>query len=112
MKAGEGVRKTQPFTDSYLPQFNKQCRNLGLKCGAYYFLRIGNSGSDQAKQFINVIKNYSWDLIPMIDIEVLANDPGFTVNKLCSTVKEFILTFEELYPIKLGIYIATGYMSN
>lgn len=112
MKAGEGSRKTQPFTDSYLPQFNKQCRNLGLKCGAYYFLRIGNSGAEQAKHFINIIKNYSWDLIPMLDIEVPADDFGFTVSKLCSTVKDFILTFEELYPVKLGIYIATGYMSN
>lgn len=58
MKADEGVRKTQPFTDSCLPQFNKQCRNLGLNCGAYYFLRIGNSGAEQAKHFINIIKNY------------------------------------------------------
>lgn len=101
MKASEG----RTFQDSKLEKFYTSCKSNGLKVGAYHFLVSTSSPEAQAENFYRKIKDYGWDLIPMLDIES-------EFYGLCDYIIRFINYFKELSPFQLGIYTYTGFLSN
>ncbi|MDR3598526.1 GH25 family lysozyme [Clostridium sp.] len=101
VKATEG----QSFQDSTMVPFYNECKNNGLKVGAYHFLVGTSTPESQAQNFYETIKDYSWDLVPMVDVET--NFDGLT-----DYLSRFIDTFNQLSPLTLGIYSYTSFMSN
>lgn len=99
LKATEG----KTFKDSYMDEFYNQCKNLGLKVGAYHFLVSSSSPEDQMENFVEMIKGYEWDMIPMLDVET-------NFNGLCSFVTRAKKRFEQLSDLELGIYSYTSFI--
>ena len=105
VKATEG----QSFQDSYMVEFYNGCKNNNLKVGAYHFLVSTSTPEAQAQNFYVMIKDYEWDLVPMMDVETMS---GFDAETLCNYVERFIATFNELSPLQLGIYSYTSFIEN
>jgi GH25 family lysozyme M1 (1,4-beta-N-acetylmuramidase) len=101
LKATEG----QSFQDSTMVTFYNQCKNNGLKVGAYHFLVGTSTPEAQAENFYVMIKDYEWDLVPMMDVET-------NFNGLSDYVVRFITAFKKLSPLTLGIYSYTSFISN
>lgn len=99
VKATEG----QSFKDSYMDSFYNDCKSNELKVGAYHFLVGTSTPEAQAQNFYGKIKDYEWDLVPMMDIET-------NFNGLSDYVERFISTFKQLSPLKLGIYSYTSFI--
>lgn len=100
VKATEG----QSFKDSYMDTFYNDCKSNGLKVGAYHFLVGTSTPEAQAQNFYEKIKDYDWDLIPMMDVET-------NFSGLSDYVIRFISTFKQLSPLELGIYSYTSFIS-
>ena len=101
VKASEGAT----FQDSTMEGFYNACKSNGLKVGAYHFLDGTSAPEAQAQNFYQKIKDFEWDLVPMIDIET-------EFDGLCDYVTRFINAFKQLSPLQLGIYSYTGFISN
>jgi GH25 family lysozyme M1 (1,4-beta-N-acetylmuramidase) len=101
VKATEGAT----FKDGTMEGFYNECKNKGLKVGAYHFLVGTSSPEAQAANFYQKIKDYEWDLVPMMDIET-------EFDGLSDYVIRFINAFKQLSPLQLGIYSYTGFISN
>lgn len=101
------VKATQgaAFQDGFMDQFYQGCKRNGLKIGPYHFLVGTSSPEDQAVNFYRKIKDYNWDLVPMMDIET-------EFEGLSDYVIRFINAFKQLSPLELGIYSYTGFISN
>jgi GH25 family lysozyme M1 (1,4-beta-N-acetylmuramidase) len=69
VKATEG----QSFKDKYMETYYNDCKDLQLKVGAYHFLVETSTPEAQAENFYSMIKDYKWDLIPMLDVETMEN---------------------------------------
>jgi GH25 family lysozyme M1 (1,4-beta-N-acetylmuramidase) len=100
VKATEGTT----FQDSTMDVFYNECKNNGLKVGAYHFLVGTSLPETQAANFYKKIKDYEWDLLPMMDIETNFGD-------LSDYIVRFINAFNQLSPLKLGIYSYTSFLT-
>jgi GH25 family lysozyme M1 (1,4-beta-N-acetylmuramidase) len=100
MKATEGVN----FKDSYMEGFYTDAKAQGLKTGAYHFL-TNSDGASQAESFYNKIKDYSWDMYPMMDIET-------NFDGLCTVIKDFIAEWKTLTSMQLGVYTYTSFLDE
>lgn len=100
VKATEGAT----FKDSAMEVFYDGCRRNGLKVGVYHFLVGTSTPEAQAENFYKKIKNYNWDLIPVMDIET-------NFDELSNYVERFISAFNRLSPLTLGIYSYTSFIS-
>lgn len=99
LKATEG----QSFKDSTMSPFYSDCKANGLKVGAYHFLVGTSSPEAQAQNFYEMIKDYEWDCVPMLDVET-------NFNGLADYVIRFVNTFRQLSPLELGIYSYTSFL--
>ncbi|MVX66762.1 glycoside hydrolase [Clostridium chromiireducens] len=100
VKATEGAT----FQDSTMETFYSGSKDNGLKVGAYHFL-VGTSIPEaQAQNFYNKIKDYQWDLVPMMDIET-------NFNGISDYVVRFITEFNKLSSLTLGVYSYTSFIS-
>jgi GH25 family lysozyme M1 (1,4-beta-N-acetylmuramidase) len=84
--------------------FYNECKNNGLKVGAYHFLVGTSLPETQASNFYKKIKDYEWDLLPMMDIETNFDD-------LSDYIVRFINAFNQLSPLKLGIYSYASFLT-
>lgn len=100
LKATEGAT----FKDRTMKDYYNECKALGLKVGAYHFLVSSSSPENQMQNFVDMIKDYEWDLIPMLDVET-------NFDGLCSFVNRSIEKFKQLSSLELGIYSYTGFIS-
>lgn len=100
LKATEG----QSFKDGTMERFYNDCKNNGLKVGAYHFLVGTSSPEAQAQNFYKKIKDYEWDLVPMMDIETNFVD-------LSDYVVRFVAAWKQLSPLQLGIYSYTSFLN-
>jgi GH25 family lysozyme M1 (1,4-beta-N-acetylmuramidase) len=101
VKATEG----KTFQDSKLEGFYLECKINNLKVGAYHFLVSTSSPEAQAENFYKKIKDFEWELIPMLDVET-------EFEGLCDYIVRFINAFKELSLLQLGIYTYTGFIAN
>lgn len=99
LKATEG----QSFKDNTMEVFYNDCKSNNIKLGAYHFLVGTSTPEDQAQNFYTKIKDYDWDLVPMMDIET-------NFDGLSDYVVRFINAFKQLSPLQLGIYSYTSFI--
>lgn len=101
MKATEGAT----FRDLYMDEYYNQCKDLGMKAGAYHYLVSTSSPEEQAENFYEMISKYDWDLIPMLDVEV-------NFDGLEDYIKRFKAEFNKLSSLKLGLYSYTSFIDK
>jgi lysozyme len=99
VKATEG----QSFKDGTMEGFYNSCKSNGLKVGAYHFLVGTSSPEAQAANFYSKIKDYDWDLVPMMDIET-------NFDGLSDYVVRFVESWKQLSPLQLGVYSYTSFL--
>lgn len=99
VKATEGAT----FQDGTMAGFYNACKSNGLKVGAYHFLLGTSTPEAQAQNFYKMIKDYEWDLVPMMDVEA-------NFNGIVDYVERFITAFKKLSPLGLGIYSYTSFV--
>lgn len=99
VKATEG----QSFKDGTMEKFFNECKANGLKVGAYHFLVGTSSPEAQAQNFYEKIKDFEWDLVPMMDVET-------NFDGLSDYVERFIAAFKQLSPLTLGVYSYTSFI--
>jgi GH25 family lysozyme M1 (1,4-beta-N-acetylmuramidase) len=100
VKATEG----QSFKDSTMEGFYNECKSNGLKVGAYHFLVGTSSPEAQAANFYEKIKDFEWNLVPMMDIET-------NFDGLSDYVVRFAAKFKELCSWQLGVYSYTSFLN-
>lgn len=105
VKATEG----KSYQDPYMAEFYNGCKENNLKVGAYHFLVSTSTPEAQAANFYSTIKNYDWDMVPMMDVETMS---GFNDSTLCDYVERFIAAFNDVSPLQLGIYSYTSFIEN
>lgn len=101
IKATEGTT----FQDSYKSAFYGGAKSIGAKVGFYHFLVGTSAPESQAENFCNQIKGYDNDLIPMLDVEV--NFKG-----LNDYIARFIVRFNQLTSMEIGIYTYTSFLNE
>ena len=101
LKATEGAT----FKDSYMDTYYTQCKKLGMKVGVYHYLVSTSTPEEQADNFYQMISNYNWDLIPILDVEVY-------FDGLEDYIKRFKAEFNRLSSLKLGIYSYTNFINK
>lgn len=99
MKATEG----STFKDGAMASYYNECKSNGLKVGAFHFLVGTSEPESQAENFYAMIKDYDWDLVPMMDVET-------NFDGLADYVVRFITKFNQLSPLTLGIYCYTNFI--
>jgi len=99
MKATEGTT----VQDAHMATFYADCKSNNLKAGAYHFLVGSSEPETQAANFYAKIKDYDWDLVPMMDIET-------NFDGLCDYVTRFMAAFKALSPLQLGVYTYTSFI--
>ena len=99
LKATEGAT----FKDSTMEDFYSKCKENGLKVGAYHFLVGTSTPEAQAQNFYKKIKDFEWDMVPMMDIET-------SFQGLANYIERFIIEFKKLSPLTLGIYSYTSFL--
>ncbi|MRY42705.1 glycoside hydrolase, partial [Parabacteroides distasonis] len=99
VKATEGTT----FKDGVMESFFNECKKNNLKVGAYHFLVGTSTPEGQVGNFYSKIKDYDWDLVPMLDVET-------NFNGVSDYVKRFIEKFKQLSPLTLGIYSYTSFI--
>lgn len=103
MKATEG----KTYTD---PTFHKNMRGAqkaGFKVGAYHFFRMTSGAREQFKHFQSQVGKYKMDLIPMIDVEVPAEEVK-SLKHVQDSLDVFISLVEKTYRVKPMIYGTQG----
>lgn len=101
IKATEGTT----FQDSYKSAFYGGAKTIGVKVGFYHFL-VGTSVPEtQAENFYSQIKDYENDLVPMLDVEV-------NFNNLNDYIARFIVRFNQLTNMEIGIYTYTSFLNE
>jgi GH25 family lysozyme M1 (1,4-beta-N-acetylmuramidase) len=101
VKATEG----ETFQDSTMEGFYNAAKAQGLKVGAYHFLVGTSTPEAQAQNFYNKIKDLTWDLVPMMDVET-------SFDSLSDYVTRFIAAFKQLSTLTLGIYSYTSFLPS
>ena len=107
--SGSGTGKLR--IDKKFLEFAKECRRLGIPCGAYHFAKPSkdlDSAVIQADQFIDVLQqgfgtgDYG-DLFPVLDVET-PTDRSLTPTELVNWIDRFRDRFEEKTRRRLMLY--------
>jgi GH25 family lysozyme M1 (1,4-beta-N-acetylmuramidase) len=100
VKSSEGVT----FKDSTMATFYEQAKAQNLKLGAYHFLVSTSDAKAQAQAFYNRIKDYTWDALPVVDVEK-------AFDGLSDALVDFITEWKNLSPMPLAIYTYTSFIT-
>lgn len=103
------VKSTQ--SNTYInPKMNSQyngCKSADIKVGFYHYMSEYVNPSTQAEFFYNKIKNYSYNLMPCLDIET--NVRGLSSQYISNRVIEFCNRFKQLSNQDILIYTGSCY---
>lgn len=102
IKLKEGVTFFDPDRDIHY----KGCKNAGMKVGFYHYFSKSTSALDQADGFLEELKKYSYEIIPVLDFE----DPQ--IQNKSDKVVIFMERCKEVlgyYPV---LYTYESFLSN
>lgn len=94
IKATEGLT----YNDSTFKTFYNNAKAVGLKVGFYHFLR-NNDLVQETIHFLNCISGYTYDCIPMIDVE----DASIQNSNAVSRVQTFA-NYCKSQGVAIGLY--------
>jgi len=101
IKATEGQDYIDPNYKSNLSQALKS----EIKVGIYHFFRFNKSGKSQALNFLTHCKSDSFNLTPVLDIELWGNLPFYKSDlEIRKEINEFLITAESAFGCKMIIY--------
>ncbi len=106
-KASEGITLTDPKFATFWSKINPR-----VKKGAYHFFRPQNSGKEQAKLFLSIVKFKKGDLLPVIDVE---NGRAYRQVKpaiVAKHLKEMINYIEDELHVKPIIYTNASFWNK
>lgn len=115
--SGSGTGKLR--IDNKFLEFAKECRRLGIPCGAYHFAKPSkdlDSAVIQADQFIDVLQqgfgdgDYG-DLFPVLDVET-PTDKSLTTTELVNWIDRFRDRFEEKTRRRLMLYTGAFFIDE
>ena len=99
MKATQGIQ----FADSKWKAHWDEATNEGVRVGAYHYFKADTNGAVQANYFWNEIKNYAWDLPPVIDAERYFNQ-GHSKAVFAARLRNCLMEIERLSGVRPMIY--------
>ncbi len=108
IKATEGS-KGKGSKDPRYKENVEEAKKNGFLIGSYHYFRTTSSAEDQFKNFINTIKDYEQDLIPMVDLE--QND-NFTKNEYRKELRKFLMLIENHFNQKPILYSVTNFYNQ
>jgi lysozyme len=79
----------------------QEMKRVGIKRGAYHFLRPSIPAEEQARNFMNVMDMQYGDLPPVLDVEV---DEGLSREEVINNIKTWLYLIEMEYSIRPIIY--------
>ena len=106
IKATEGVNYVDP---SFIALYNK-VKTTNKLYGFYHFMSEKTDPSQQAIDFYNAIKDKSYILIPVLDIE--SNTLGRSKTQVTDRALQFLRKFKELSNIDCIIYTYTSFANS
>ena len=98
MKASEGASNKDNMYSTYY----REARRVGFKVGSYHFFRGNYSAREQFENFRSVLKGNPQDLIPIIDVEVLAR--RVSIYQYMERLSELLILCEKEFGCKPMIY--------
>lgn len=108
-KASEGVTYDDPL---YL-QHVKGAKAAGLAVGAYHFARPENNAAiDEAKHFVDILKKFDTDLIPVLDLEMPTNPKLISSQKLVQWARDFINYVQKETGRKVMLYTGVWFIKR
>jgi lysozyme len=100
IKATEGISMVDKnFASNY-----SNARQHEIPVGAYHFFKFNVDGDEQAKNYLQTIKNKSLDLPLVLDIEEWSNSRNVLQDKVIKEIGNFIAAIERRRKEKLMIY--------
>lgn len=100
VKASEGAtRKDKRFQENA-----KGARNAGIPVGAYHFFNFNRDGHRQADNFLSTIKDFEFDLPPVVDVEEWGNVVRRPKKQIVDDLVEFVKMVERETGKKVLIY--------
>ena len=106
IKATEGVNYVDP---SFITLYNK-VKTTNKLYGFYHFMSEKTDPSQQAIDFYNAIKDKSYILIPVLDIE--SNTLGRSKTQVTDRALQFLRKFKELSNIDCIVYTYTSFANS
>lgn len=97
IKATEGTTYIDPCFHYNI----KGAITAGLKVGGYHYFRMTSSATEQFNNFRKALKDYSFELIPMIDVET---SDGKSTKELQDSLDVFIRLVKKEYGYAPMIY--------
>mgnify|MGYP002857386200 CR=1 FL=1 len=98
LKASEGANNKDNMYSTYY----KEARRVGFKIGSYHFFRGNCSAREQFENFRSVLRGNHQDLIPIIDVEVLAKK--VSIYQYMERLSELLIMVEREFGRKPMIY--------
>lgn len=98
LKASEGAGNKDNMYDTY----HREARRVGFKIGSYHFFRGNVSAREQFENFRSVLRGKHQDLIPIIDVEVIAK--RVSIYQYMERLSELLVMVEREYGKKPMIY--------
>ena len=98
LKASEGANNQDNMYSTYY----SEARRVGFKIGSYHFFRGNYSAREQFENFRSVIRGNHQDLIPIIDVEVLAR--RVSIYQYMERLSELLILVEKECGRKPMIY--------
>lgn len=106
IKATEGM----DYIDPALNTLYEKAKNSNKLFGFYHFMSELTDPTRQAEDFYNAIKNKSFTLIPVLDIET--NNKKRTKEEVTNRALQFLRKFKELSNIDCIIYTYTSFANS
>lgn len=106
IKATEGVS----YVDNKLNTNYNSARALGFNIGFYHFFSNYTDPSQQAIDFYNAIKGYSYNIYPVLDVET--NKLGVSREVMTNRVIQFLQTFKTLSGQDCIIYTYSSFINE
>jgi lysozyme len=102
IKATEG----KDHRDSYFTRNWESAKDVNIIRGAYHFFTFRSSGTEQARNFIDVVPNEEGCLPPTIDIEFGGNSKDVPQREdFCKELRDFIDEIEVHYQQRPILYV-------
>lgn len=106
IKASQGIT----IQDDCYQRNITEARRAGILVGSYHYFSSGGTGIEQCDYFMETIKDFPQDLVPVVDVEECPRSWG--PMALCRNLRDFLLRMEQVYGIRPIIYSGIFFYNN
>jgi GH25 family lysozyme M1 (1,4-beta-N-acetylmuramidase) len=99
MKVTQGTQ----FADVEWKNHYAEVVEAGKYTGPFHYFKVQNNGALQAEYMWNEIKDYDWDMRPVVDVERYYNQ-GYSKAVFAARLRNCLLEIERLFGVRPMIY--------